>query len=32
MADERMLQISSVISEYAATISRRLGWNGIDPK
>lgn len=32
MSDEKMEQISKVLCEYAATISRRLGWNGITSK
>ena len=32
MADERMEQISTILCEYATTISRRLGWNGIAQK
>jgi IclR family transcriptional regulator, KDG regulon repressor len=32
MSEERMEQISRVICEYAATISRRLGWNEIAAK
>ena len=28
MSDERMVQISKVLCDHAATISRRLGWNG----
>lgn len=29
MSDEKMEQISKVLCDYAQTISRRLGWNGI---